>query len=495
MNATQINWDEDLRLSSEESYQALLRSLQRTKGFNLLFVRCSPAEGDRIIKNVRSDLPKKTIEVMSLEEPIDNLYNRVAALPNLEQINVLFIKGIEHSIYEYEDAEYGDINLRSRSKVYGGTWKGVPRLFGHLNLSRERFRDNFNICFVFLVSEFTLRYFIRRAPDFFDWHSNVFEIPSNLKQIEQEIAHNNGIIELDSNYNAWLSSGVSLYLLGQHEEAIAAYDKALEIKPDMHWAWNNKGAALASLGRYEEAIAAYDKALELKPDKHEAWFNKGVTLGNLGRYEEAIAAYDKALEIKPDKHAAWNNKGIALRKLGLYEEVIAAYDKALEIKPYEHAWYNKGVALANQGRYEEAIAAYDKALEIKTDMNEAWNNKGTALGRLDRYEEAIAAFDKALKIKTGDQDAWYNKGIALAYLGRYEEAIATLDKALKIKPDSPRPLYGRACTYALQDEVEPAVDNLWQAIQLSPDEYRNLAKTDSDFDRIRSDPRFQALIK
>jgi hypothetical protein len=98
MNAAQINWDEDLHLSLEESYQALVHSLERTKGFNLLFVRCSPAEGDRIIKNVRSDLPKKTIEEISLKEPIDNLYNRVAALANLAQINVLFIKGIEYSM-------------------------------------------------------------------------------------------------------------------------------------------------------------------------------------------------------------------------------------------------------------------------------------------------------------------------------------------------------------------------------------------------------------
>jgi hypothetical protein len=186
MNAAQINWDEDLHLSLEESYQALIHSLERTKGFNLLFVRCSPAEGDRIIKNVQSDLPEKTIETISLKEPIDNLYDRVAALPNLERINVLFIKGIEYSIYEYEDTEYEDINLRSRSEVYGGTWKRVPRLLGHLNLSRERFRDNFNICFVFLVPEFALRYFIRRAPDFFDWHSNVFEFPTNKELFEQE---------------------------------------------------------------------------------------------------------------------------------------------------------------------------------------------------------------------------------------------------------------------------------------------------------------------
>ncbi|MEM9978660.1 MAG: tetratricopeptide repeat protein, partial [Cyanobacteria bacterium P01_D01_bin.2] len=47
------------------------------------------------------------------------------------------------------------------------------------------------------------------------------------------------------------------------------------------------------------AIAAYDQALTIKPDLHEALYNKGISLANLGRYEEAIAAYDQALTIKP----------------------------------------------------------------------------------------------------------------------------------------------------------------------------------------------------
>ncbi|MGB5595240.1 MAG: tetratricopeptide repeat protein, partial [Crocosphaera sp.] len=81
---------------------------------------------------------------------------------------------------------------------------------------------------------------------------------------------------------------------------------------DDYEAWYNRGIALDDLGRYEEAIASYDKALEIKPDKDEAWNNRGVALYNLGRYEDAIASYDKALEFKPDDHEAWNNRGIAL---------------------------------------------------------------------------------------------------------------------------------------------------------------------------------------
>jgi superkiller protein 3 len=47
----------------------------------------------------------------------------------------------------------------------------------------------------------------------------------------------------------------------------------------------------------------------------------------------------------------------------------------------------------------------------------------------------------------------------------------------------------------LQGNVEQAIENLQQAINLNPDENREMAKTDSDFDKIREDERFQALIQ
>ncbi len=45
--------------------------------------------------------------------------------------------------------------------------------------------------------------------------------------------------------------------MGKHEEAIASYTKALQIKPDFAKAHNNLGIALKDLGKHEEAIASY----------------------------------------------------------------------------------------------------------------------------------------------------------------------------------------------------------------------------------------------
>ncbi|MCV3217064.1 tetratricopeptide repeat protein, partial [Plectonema radiosum NIES-515] len=136
-----------------------------------------------------------------------------------------------------------------------------------------------------------------------------------------------------------------------------------------------------------------------------------------------------------------------------------------------------------------------KALEFKPDKDEAWNNRGIALRNLGRLEEAIASYDKALEFKPDKDTAWYNRGNALRNLGRYEDAIASYDKALEFKPDKDEAFYNKACCYALQGNIEQAIENLQVAINLNPEECGEWAKTDSAFDSIREDKRFQVLIQ
>ena len=52
-------WDEDIEASPEEEYEALVRAIHWAKGFGLLFVQCSPAEGERLIERVQADVAEK----------------------------------------------------------------------------------------------------------------------------------------------------------------------------------------------------------------------------------------------------------------------------------------------------------------------------------------------------------------------------------------------------------------------------------------------------
>ncbi|RAM48686.1 MAG: hypothetical protein C6Y22_26465 [Hapalosiphonaceae cyanobacterium JJU2] len=202
--------------------------------------------------------------------------------------------------------------------------------------------------------------------------------------------------------------------------------------------WIEKGNQLFHLRRYEEAIASYDKAVEIKPDYYQAWYNRGVALGLLERYEEAIASYDKAVEIKPDYHEAWCGRGVALDQLGQYEEAIASYDKAIKFKPdFPEAWTNRGLILENLHRYKEATASFKRALEINPNFPEvynAWNGLGSIYNSLGQFEDAISAYDQALKFKSDYHQAWLNRGIAAGKSFSYNPFPSTISAIIIQNP-------------------------------------------------------------
>jgi tetratricopeptide (TPR) repeat protein len=180
---------------------------------------------------------------------------------------------------------------------------------------------------------------------------------------------------------------------------------------------------------------------------------------------------------------------------GRYEEAIANFDNALKLNSQNHeAWNNRGVSLDNLGRHEEAIISYEEALKLKANYPEAWSNFGVSLRNLERHEEGIIKYNISLELNPAFHEAFTNRGVSLSKLGCYEQAISDHDKAIMLKPDEGGYWFNKACVCSLQSDVNQTVENLAQAIKWNPI-YKEIAKTDPDFNLIRSDERFVKLLE
>lgn len=299
-------------------------------------------------------------------------------------------------------------------------------------------------------------------------------------------------------YERWYEKGNALNQSKKYEKAIAAYDRAIKLKPNYYAAWHSRAAALNQLQRYPEALASYEQAIEISADAFEAWYSQGWILVELKQYQEAEASFQKAAQIRPDEHTVWYSQGIALEELQRYEEAIAAYDKALKIQPNFdlawYAWYGKGMALHKLQRYEEAATAYEQATKLKPDRYLAWLNRGNILDKLQRYEEALSAYDKAIKVDQDNYSGWFYKGSTLCKVKEYSAAIACFERSLEIYPENASAWYNKACCYAEQNNPELAVENLKQVLVYASEHLIEEAETDSSFDLIRTDPLFQQII-
>jgi tetratricopeptide (TPR) repeat protein len=69
--------------------------------------------------------------------------------------------------------------------------------------------------------------------------------------------------------------------------AVAAFNRAIEMKPAYPEAWNGLGHALRQQGRYPESLKAYDEALRLRPDYPDALEYIGEAYVKLGRLDDA----------------------------------------------------------------------------------------------------------------------------------------------------------------------------------------------------------------
>jgi tetratricopeptide (TPR) repeat protein len=89
--------------------------------------------------------------------------------------------------------------------------------------------------------------------------------------------------------------GLAKYDLGNRKEAIADYDRAIDINPKYAEAYNNRGNAKDDLGNRKEAIADYDRAIAIDPKFAEAYYNRGIAKSELENRQGAITDMNTAV--------------------------------------------------------------------------------------------------------------------------------------------------------------------------------------------------------
>jgi Tfp pilus assembly protein PilF len=150
-------------------------------------------------------------------------------------------------------------------------------------------------------------------------------------------------------------------------------------------------------GKYNEALADYNRALELRPDDPDTLCNQGTTYGELGRYDKALADYNRALELKPDNPDTLCNRGTIYYKLGMYNEALADYNRALELRPQDPTTlYNRGTTYAKLVKYEEALADYNRSLELRLDHPSTLYNIACLLSLWGKTDDALTYLEKAV---------------------------------------------------------------------------------------------------
>jgi len=219
--------------------------------------------------------------------------------------------------------------------------------------------------------------------------------------------------------------GSALQRLRRFDEASAAFDKAVQLKPENPQTWKGLASALSESGRTDAALLAYREVLKLDPADADAAFQSGELLAKLGRLEEALACFNSSDELHPNHAVILEKRGHVLHNLKRFEEALADNQRAHALNPNTpHVCNNIGASLQALHRDDDALAWFDRAIALQPDFVQPALNKALGLVQLRRLDEAIAAFDRVRTIDPDNADVEWNWSLLQLMTGNFEAGWA-----------------------------------------------------------------------
>jgi len=243
----------------------------------------------------------------------------------------------------------------------------------------------------------------------------------------------------------------------------------------------------------EKAHLALTRAVALQPNAAHHHVGLGVMLYGLKQLEEAAAGIERGIKMGEDKAWAQNWLGNVYADLGRTDEALAAYQRAIELDPkYAVSHTGLGNVYRDLGEYEKAIAQYQERIrQSPKDADYGYNGLGITYQFMGQLEQAKAAYECAVELQP--EDATYRASLASACrkLGLEGEYQKHCDMARE--PMSKENEYSRACFASICGNVDEALALLKVALEKKQTSLA-WARRDPDFDFIRGDPRFKALV-
>jgi len=285
-------------------------------------------------------------------------------------------------------------------------------------------------------------------------------------------------------------------------KALDYYNQAVALDPNFALAWTGVADAYRYLQAngvldpkeaHPKAKAAAQKAVELDEGLAEAHVALGLIKMDEWDWAGAEHEFNRATELNPNLAEAHHRYSVYLTNVGRHTEALAEIKRAQELDPLRIVLRDQeGAALYFARRYDEAVQQLQNVIKLDPDDRFAHAYLGYTYEAKGMYAQAIAEYQKRIRIEGETTSTLCYLGYALAMSGKRSEAQAILDK-LKTTKEYVSPAELAVLYFGLGDK-EGALTSLERAYAAHDLQMQSL-KIDSHYDSLRSDPRFQDLLR
>jgi tetratricopeptide (TPR) repeat protein/transglutaminase-like putative cysteine protease len=192
--------------------------------------------------------------------------------------------------------------------------------------------------------------------------------------------------------SAWNNLGRAHLALRRYDDALAAFQKQIEVNPYDEWSYNNMGRVYVAQGKYPEAEKAFKKQLEINPLDRYSHGNLGDMYIRWKKYPEAITEFQAQQHLDANNVAVKNQLAVAYLGNGETSKALSLFDEVVSAAPNAWTWNNVAYALAEQGvALDRAIVYARSAIGTIATATRMISSTGPTLQEL-ASDTALAAY-------------------------------------------------------------------------------------------------------
>jgi len=273
---------------------------------------------------------------------------------------------------------------------------------------------------------------------------------------------------------AYTNRGTIYQDLGKLEDALADYDRAIQIDATNAIAHYNRANLLSEMGNLKGAIDSYTRAIELKPVNYVcmvcAYINRANARIESGDIAKVADEYEELVRLSPQDPMVYESRGYFRAQQGDHAGAMEDYAHAIALNPKNaNSYSNRAIAREQNGDTTGALEDYNRAIEIDPTDSYSYNNRGLLKFSMDDMDGALKDLDKSIELDDKNSEAYVNLASIYAYKADLDTALSNLDKAIEANPRMAEAFIGRGAIYFSKNEPQKAIDNLSQAIAIKPD--------------------------